>query len=288
MNGIYKTPEGQRLIEEQYRRILGFWPVANRQFHIPTRHGDTLVIACGDESAPPVLLLHGSLANSATWIGDATTLAQSFHVFAIDIIGEAGFSAPSRPSLKSEAYARWLDDVMSGLGIGHAAFTGVSLGSWLALDYATRRPGRIDRMALICPGGVGRQKIAILLKGVVLSLCGAWGKRKLRESILGRTAGDAPPAARKFGEFIALIHKSTRPRRDKLPVFDDATLKRLTMPVLAIVGGKDVFLDSSETRRRMEALLQKGEVRYLEDAGHFIPGQGPVVEEFLSRPFRTA
>jgi pimeloyl-ACP methyl ester carboxylesterase len=288
MNGIYKTSEGQHLVEEQYRRILSYWPVANRQFQVPTRQGDTFVIACGEESAAPILLLHGSLANSASWMGDAASLAQHHRVFAIDVIGEPGLSSPSRPSFKSEAYAHWLDDVMIGLRLDHAALVGVSLGGWLALDYATRRPERIDRMALICPGGVGRQKISILLKAAFFSLCGPWGKRKLRESVFGRVHADVSPAARKFGEFIALIHKSTRPRRDKLPVFNDAALKRLTMPVLAILGGKDVFLDSVQTRRRIEALLEKAEVRYIADAGHFIPGQGPVIEEFLNRTGSTA
>jgi pimeloyl-ACP methyl ester carboxylesterase len=287
MSGIYKTPEGQQLVEEQYRRILKHWPVANRQFQVPTRQGHTFVIACGKESAPPVLLLHGSLANSAAWMGDVGLWAQRCRLFAIDVIGEPGLSAPSRPSLESEAHTQWLDDVMSALGVEHASLVGVSLGGWLALDYATRCPERIDRMALICPGGVGRQKVAILVKMVFLNLCGAWGKHKLRESILGRMPSDASPAARKFGEFIALIHKSTRPRRKKLPVFGDAALKRLTMPVLVIVGGKDALLDSADTRRRIEGILAKAEVRYIDDVGHFIPGQGAVIAEFLNRSDST-
>lgn len=287
MSGIYKTSQGQVLVEEQYRRILKHWPVPNRQFQLPTRQGSTFVIACGEESAPPVLLLHGSLANSASWMGDVALWAQRCRVYAIDVIGEPGLSAPSRPALDSDAYAQWLDDVMRGLGLEHTALVGVSLGGWLALDYATRRPERIDRLALICPGGVGRQKMAILLKAAILGVCGSWGKRKLRESILGRMPSDASPALRKFGEFIALIHKSTWPRKDRLPIFEDAALKRLTMPVLAIVGGKDALLDSLETQRRIEALVENAEVRYIHAAGHFIPGQGGVIAEFLNHSGST-
>ena len=105
MTGIYKTIEGQRLVEEQYRRMLTCWPIANRQFRVPTRQGEAFVIECGEESAPPVVLLHRSLANSASWMGDVAFWAQRFRVFAIDIIGEPGFSAPSRPPLNSDAYA---------------------------------------------------------------------------------------------------------------------------------------------------------------------------------------
>ncbi|HEY6845470.1 MAG TPA: alpha/beta hydrolase [Terracidiphilus sp.] len=283
MKIIYKAPEGQRLVEEQYRRMLTYWPVANRQFHVPTRQGETFVIECGGESAPPVVLLHGALANSASWMSDAALLAQCFRVFAVDVIGEPGLSAPSRPPLYSDAYALWLDDVMSALRLDQASFVGVSLGGWLALDYATRRPTRVNQLALVCPGGVGRQKIAILFKVAFFNLCGSWGKRKLRDTILGpMTKADVSPAMRKFGEFFALIHESTRPRKERLPVFSDRALKALTMPVLAIVGAKDVLLDSADTRRRIHRLLEKGDVRYIDDAGHFIPGQGTTVREFLS------
>ena len=64
MNAIYKSEDGARAIHARYREILSLWPVANRQFTVPTRAGDTFVIACGAESAPPVLLFHGSASNS--------------------------------------------------------------------------------------------------------------------------------------------------------------------------------------------------------------------------------
>ena len=172
---------------------------------------------------------------------------------------------------------------MNALSLDHASFVGVSLGGWLALDYATRRPTRINRMVVVCPGGVGRQKFGILFKVVFFNLCGDWGKRKLREAILGRMpAGEASLASRRFGEFFALLHKSARPRTEKLPVFRDAALRALTMPVLAIVGANDALLDSADTRRRVEGLLDNGEVRYIEGAGHLILGQGAAIAEFLN------
>jgi hypothetical protein len=78
-------------------------------------------------------------------------------------------------------------------------------------------------------------------------MLGPWGKRKLREMILGRAPAKLPPAIKKFSEFMALIQQSFRPRKVKLPIFSDEALERLTMPVLAIVGGCDVLLDSGET-----------------------------------------
>jgi pimeloyl-ACP methyl ester carboxylesterase len=160
---------------------------------------------------------------------------------------------------------------------------GVSLGGWLGLDYATRRPERVERLAVLCPPGIGRQKVGIVFATFGLGLCGQWGKRKLLEKILGRPPADPPPAARAFIDFVNLIHQHFRTRMVMLPLFSGENLRRLKMPVLAIVGGRDVLLDSAGTRSRLERHAPQAEVVYLPDAGHFIPNQTGRVMAFLTQ-----
>jgi len=281
MTSIYKSPEGEHLVRERYQTFLKYWPVPSQQLRVPTRQGETFVVACGDPSAPALLLFHGGAANSVFFAADAKAWSEQFRVYAVDMIGEPGLSAPSRPPLSSDAYSLWLDDVMEGLSLNSASIVGVSLGGWLALDYATRLPERVESLALMCPGGIGRQKLGIVFKAVVLRMCGPWGVRKLREGILGRLSDGAPPAVQKFMEFIALIHQNFRPRMVKMPIFSNDALKRLTMPVMAIVGGKDVLLDSPGTQRRLQQNIPHADVRYLPEGGHFLPGQTKVILEFL-------
>ncbi len=283
MTNIYKSAEGEHQVRERYLAFLKHWPVENQQLRVATREGETFVVACGDENAPPVLLLHGSAANSAMWMGDIAAWASGFRVNAVDVIGEAGLSAASRPPLASDAYALWLDDVMQALGLARVSIVGVSLGGWLALDYATRRPDAVESLALLSPGGMGRQKVGIICKTIALMMCGAWGRRKLRELILGRAPTEMSPAARHFSAFVSLIHKHFRPRMTKLPIFTDDALARLTMPVMAIVGGKDVLLDSAETKRRLESNVPHAEVRYLPEAGHLLSMQTEPILDFLRR-----
>jgi len=287
MNSIYKSAEGEHTVRDRYFEILKYWPVPNRQLRVPTREGETFIVACGDESAPPLLLLHGSIANSAMWMGDVAAWAAHFRVYAVDMIGDAGLSAPSRPKLASEAHALWLDDVMQALSLTRASsltgasMVGVSLGGWLALDYATRRPDRVESLVVLCPGGVGRQKIGIVFKTIPLRMLGAWGKRKAAELVLGRAPANPSPAVQYFMNFMSLIHRNFRPRLVKLPIFSDEALQRLTMPVMAIVGGKDVLIDSAETKQRLERNVPHAEIRYIPEAGHFIPKQTAPILEFL-------
>jgi pimeloyl-ACP methyl ester carboxylesterase len=82
---------------------------------------------------------------------------------------------------------------------------------------------------------------------------------------------------------MQLITENFRVRRVKLPVFSDDALKSLNMPVLAIVGGKDVLIDSDGTKRRLERNVPGAQIRYIPEAGHFIPPQTTPILDFLSK-----
>src|SRR5438552_13172818 len=104
--------------------------------------------------------------------------------------GEPGLSAPARPSFASAAYAAWLDDVWSGLGLTAASVVGVSLGGWLALDYAIRRPAHVASLSLLSPGGIGSRNAGFMIKAGLFALFGAWGLRQSVRAVAGR--GDIP------------------------------------------------------------------------------------------------
>jgi pimeloyl-ACP methyl ester carboxylesterase len=199
------------------------------------------------------------------------------------VIGEPGLSASVRLPLASDAHACWLDEVMEALKLERTSIVGVSLGGWLALDYATRRPERVQSLVALCPGGVGRQKIGILFKVLPLRLCGAWGANKARQIVLGRAPAKVTPGIQEFVKFVILIHENFRPRLVKMPIFSDDALKRLTMPVMAVVGGKDVLLDSAGTKARLVRNVPQADIRYLPEAGHLLPRQTETIVEFLRK-----
>jgi len=195
MRSIYKSTEGERLVLERYRQFLKYWPVPHQQTRVPTTQGETFVIVSGPENAPPLLLLHGGASNSAMWMGEISSFARLFRVYCIDMIGEPGLSAPSRPPLGSDAYGVWLDDVLNHLSLDRVSVVGISLGGWLAFDYAIRRPARVEKIVALCPGGIGRQKVGIVFATLLSRMFGAKGKRWLMERILGPSPSDPPPCS---------------------------------------------------------------------------------------------
>jgi pimeloyl-ACP methyl ester carboxylesterase len=274
---IYKSEAGRQAVEDQYRRILGRWPVACEQRVVPTRQGDTFVIVSGSASAPPVVLFHGSGTNSAAWMRDVATWAQHYRVYAVDIIGEAGLSAPSRPLLASQEHAEWLDDVWRGLGLEQASVVGISLGGWLGLDYAVRRPNRVASLSLICPAGIGSQNMMLLLKVGLLRLFGTRGLLKSLELVSGRKTALPKPMI----DALLVVFRNFKPRMERIPRFTDADLAALSMPVQLIVGSDDALLNSKETRDRVERYVRHASITCVENAGHILPPQTATVAEFL-------
>ena len=279
MAGIYKSEAGRQLVEQQYRRALERWPVACDQRLVPTRQGDTFVIVSGDPSAWPVVLFHGSGTNSASWMHDVASWARHHRVYAVDMIGEPGLSAPSRPPLASPAYAEWLDDVWAGLGLAQASVVGISLGGWLGLDFAIRRPDRVASLFLIAPSGIGRQNHVLLLKVGILGLFGRRGLLKSLELVCGGAATLPQPMV----DALLVVFRHFRPRMERIPRFTDADLAGLSIPVQVVVGSDDALLNSHETRERVERCVRNGSVVYLEHAGHVLPPQTANVTEFLER-----
>lgn len=275
---IYKSAAGQAAIRERYREVLRDWPVPAEQRTIPTREGDTFVLVTGPEAAPPVVLLHGSGANSGTWRGDIPSWARHFRVYAVDLVGEPGGSAPSRPKLGTEAIALWLDDVLAGLGLSETAVVGMSLGGWHALDYAIRRPERVTALALLCPGGIGKQRYGWLLEAIVPRLLGRRDLRGSAQATTGLYGAELEPIL----DDIVLTFTHFKPRTERLPRFTDEQLRGLPMPVLAIVGDQDAMLDSAETARRISASVPDATVLMLPGVGHAILGQTEPVLNFLT------
>jgi pimeloyl-ACP methyl ester carboxylesterase len=265
-HSIYKSPAGERAVMALYDKVLAdYWPAPYETSTLPTRHGDTFVIACGEETAPALVLLHGAGSNSAIWAADAALYGRQHRVYAVDLIGEPGKSAPNRPAWDSPAYAEWLEDVLDGLRLDQAALLGVSQGGWTALKFATYRPERVGKLALLCPGGVVSDRTSFYLRFLPLLLLGKWGARRANRMLFG-----SQPVPKEADEFLVVTLAHFKPRTGVLPIYSDQELSRLTMPVLLLGGTQDAIRDSEKIAARMRKLVPQLTSIIVPGAGHVL------------------
>lgn len=277
-SSIYKSPEGERAIMALYDAALAQWPVPYQTLTLPTRHGDTFVIASGDESAPPLVLLHGAGTNSAIWGADMAEYSRRYRVYAADLPGEAGKSSPNRPPWDTPAFAEWLADVFDALKIEQAALIGVSQGSWTALKFAVANPARVSKLVLMCPGGIVPDQMGFFVKMIFWSMLGRRGLDRVARLIYGHQP--YPPEAVQVMELVTRHFKS---RVGKLPIFSDEELRRLTMPTLLIGGGEDGMRPVNKIAARLGSLLPRLDVIVVPGAGHALLNTSASIAPFLAR-----
>jgi pimeloyl-ACP methyl ester carboxylesterase len=274
---IYKSPAGKSQIMALYEAVLAHWPVPCETFTLPTRHGETFVIASGESSAPPLVLLHGSASNAVSWVGDIAEYSQHLRTYAVDLPGEPGKSAENRPAWDGPGFAEWLDDVLDGLKIQKTALLGLSQGGWTALRFATIRPERVTRLVLLAPGGVMPTRSSFILKAVFLSMAGRWGAERINRIVLGNQ-----PIHAEAVKFMDAIMTHFKARIGKEYLFSDEELKRLNMPVLLIGGALDALIPMESVILRVQKLVPQVKAEVIPDMGHALINLAEQIIPFLS------
>lgn len=280
MNSIYKSAKGRAIVQTAYEKLLSQLPTEIEQQRVETSLGSTFLLSAGKHDAPPIVFFHGSLSNSITWAGDLLRLSKTFRVYAIDMIGEGGKSAEARPPLQSDEYSHWLQEVFAQLGVVQPILVGLSLGGWLALDYAKRFPAQLKGLILISPGGVGRNR-NVLWWVLPYLLLGPWGAKRIYQKILGPLGQEL--ADTELSRFLHLIATHVKPRTELLPIISDQQLAAIPCPVLLLIGGQDLMLYPEEIRARLQQNLRHYEEVYLPEAGHYLGDQSVAIDRFLHR-----
>ena len=270
---VFKSDESRNAIRTRYDQILSTFPFEKR--YVETSFGSTFVLEAGDAKSPPLVLLHGSCSNSAFWFGEITALSGNYHVLAVDILGEAGNSAENRLDLNSEDYADWLAEVFVACAIEKPVVMGNSLGSWMALRFATKFPERLSRLILFAPAGLSGINAEFLEKAKRLT-------QQESPITMDPSISQGSKLPKEVMEFILLIFQGYNPITTELPVFTDEQIRRLTMPVLFIAGEADVMIDTTTAAQRLSRLLPDAEVHLLPGIGHMVVHALAYVFPFLA------
>lgn len=231
------------------------------------------MLTAGQESNPPVILLHGSCSNSAFWFPEIMALSANYRVYAIDIIGEAGNSEEYRPDLDSDVFALWIKDVLHSLGLKRTIIIGNSLGGWMALKFATAFPDYVSKLILIASAGLAQIQPQFLIN--VNQTRQSNGSVPVNNDIIGEQ--NIP---KEVLEFMNLIVESYNPIQE-LPLYTDEQLKHLNMPVLFIDGENDVIIDAKVSAQRLSNLIPSAVIHLLPNSGHVITNSIDYIMPFL-------
>jgi pimeloyl-ACP methyl ester carboxylesterase len=113
--------------------------------------GIEIQLAQWDGEGSPVLCVHGLTANCRCFDLLAEGLTPAHHVIAMDIRGR-GLSDKPDTGYSLESHAGDVVAVIEDLGLSSVTLIGHSLGAYISLSTAARRPDLVDRLVLLDGG----------------------------------------------------------------------------------------------------------------------------------------
>ncbi len=117
---------------------------------------ETFYLEAGQRGMPPVVLLHGLGATSASFLPMMWDLSRDHHVFVPDLPGFGESDKPLR-RLRPAYFARWAGGFLDAVALDSAFVVGNSMGGRVALEFGMRAPARVRALALLAPSMAWRR-----------------------------------------------------------------------------------------------------------------------------------
>jgi pimeloyl-ACP methyl ester carboxylesterase len=265
---VFRSPEGEAQYHAAYEAALKLWPVPYEELYIPTRFGDTYVIASGSKDATPLILLHPAGCPSVIWYRNVEALSQQFQTYAVDTITEVNLSRVTRPIKGCQDFADWSVDLFKGLQIERADIVGNSFGGFIALNTALYHPELVRKVVLISPAATfdpmralyRRYSIPYMLRYTIGST------RLLLKAYEWLWQGY--PRDECIGQLRMITAVEGVMRHGAPAVFSDKELRKIHTPVLLLIGDHEVIYQPERVTQRATRLVAGLKAEMIPNANH--------------------
>lgn len=264
-------------------------PVNGAEVHI-TDTGDPQ----GVTGAPVVVFGHGLLFSGHMFSAQIERLRPSYRCVTIDWRGQ-GRSPGSVDGYGMETLFEDAVAIIEGLGVGPVHYVGLSMGGFVGIRLAARRPELISSLSLLDtsagpedPDKVSQyRKLASIYRWVGMKPLEA----KVKPLMFGPAFLADPASQAAVDEWKAVLRGADRVGMkgairgvtDRLPVTDE--LKAISVPTLVVVGMDDVATPIAKAEA-LVAGIAGARLEKVPDCGHSSTVEQPLVladllEEFI-------
>ena len=267
----YKSDKAREKALASYEEILTQWPVPYENRVVETTFGETYIIVSGAQESKPLVLLHGGGGNSTMWIDNVATLSKHFRVYAIDIIGEAGKSAGTRPTKITE-YSIWLKEVFDALGISKTVLCGASLGGTHAHQFASTFPQYVDSLILLAPPSLLKMRIAFILRFLLANLLPT---TLFARNFFKYTSSGSSKFPEKLIQAFVIQLQAYKLSTNKIPLISDYDLAHLPSRTLLLIGEDEVLYDVEKVVSRVHSVAPFVTIAIIAEAKHMVSVDQP-------------
>ena len=256
--------------------------------------GVTHYLSLGSENDTPLLFIHGGgITGLEVWRGNANFFVQQgYRVVLYDLYGR-GYSDRPDGEYTPELLLNQLNELITTLNLPDTlSIISMSLGSMVALDFATQNPDKVKSLVMIDPAITGDYRPNPLLKFPVVSdllMTLYWYPRAVenqRKEFVD--AAVFTPYAKRleyFMNFDGYKHMNYSTWMHTLNQNKSELLANLnTNSVLLMYGEKDPYFSATHAAK-LKSLLSRIEIIAVADAGHMPHFEKPAIVNALLLEF---
>ncbi len=231
----------------------------------------------GNNTGPKMVLIHGLFLNSDTWKYQLPEFESHFKILRFDLRGHGRSTKPK----KRFTIRNYVDDMFALLK--HLNWTdelylvGHSLGGMIALVYGLENPTHVKKMIVA-------DSFCFISQEAITDVLGRINSSKLEKFALGISIRGLTPYKEEVAQHVASMVTDHMTKKNCLQATAASAgfnicenLKNLNIPVLVLVGKKDITTPVWASEMIHEWLPQS-ELIIIPDAGHLVIFDHP--EEF--------
>ncbi len=279
----WKTEAGRQEYLAAYDAALALWTAPYEKVEISTRFGPTGGVVSGPPDAPPLFLLPAATGIGAIqWYPNAGRLAADHRVYALDFVAGPGGGTQTQQMIDRYDYAAWLTDVLDGLGLDRARFIGSSQGGWFVLNLCVAEPDRVEAAALLAPAASLAPFSTMTSISLRLPMPPGWVAKPALRAVVGPSVDIDDRVSQVMA--MGLKHFRYQERAVFPDVFSDTALRRVTSPVLVMVGDREIIYEPQAAVARAAHAIPNVETELVPGARHLLNVQMPeLVNERILR-----
>lgn len=218
----------------------------------------------------PIIFLHSWVGSWRYWVPTMDLASERYRAYALDFWG-FGESDRRGSQFNVPGYVEMLCGFMDQMGIPSANLVGHGMGGMVAIRAARARPERFTRVMTVCTPMNGEVLSGHVKPGTFSKLLGRSGPTNVWAKLL-RQIPIADPEVQEeiYEDTDGLSEEVVTSVQDSLLSTDlRADLAELTVPLLAVYGGKDPIVGPDHAAFLGELTEQPLQLLVLPKANHF-------------------
>ncbi|WP_323757101.1 alpha/beta hydrolase [Roseivirga sp.] len=268
MKSLFKSEEGKRDILRLYDKKLKELDVEYDYLRVNTSFGETNIIATGDTSKPPIILVHGSNGCAPIALETYPNLYKTHRVYAVDVLAQPNKSAETRLSMKDNSYGKWMNELIDDLKIDSVSMAGFSFGGLVILKTLEYDESRISKVYLSAPAYIvnGNPLKALFKIFIPMKRYIKTKKTKYVEKFLAEVFTDRDEFAIKY---LSKVFLEFDMDFTPVPVIDSKKAANIKTPITIFAAQHDVIFPGKKMLKRAKRIFPSlRESKLLIDSKH--------------------